>query len=103
MVGIPPRNYVRLWKPITDGAKEHIDALQSFKRLGRVLWRIWSGYHRSSRVEAKMNFIKLLCQRLMVRALDRQVAGLRIFAVILNRFTARATPTTVSFAQQRRG
>ncbi|MDQ2068038.1 IS5 family transposase [Xinfangfangia sp. CPCC 101601] len=95
---IPPRKNARLWKPTTDGAKARNDALQASKRLGRALWRKWSGYHRRSRVEAKMNCIKLLGQRLMARAFDRQVAEVQIRAAILNRFTALGTPVTAAVA-----
>lgn len=95
---IPPRKNARLWKPTTDGAKARNDALQTSKRLGRALWRKWSGYHRRSRVEAKMNCIKLLGQRLMARAFDRQVAEVQIRAAILNRFTALGTPVTAAVA-----
>lgn len=91
---IPPRKNARLWKPITDGAKARNDTLETSKRLGRALWRKWSGYHRRSRVEAKMNCIKLLGQRLMAKAFDRQVAEVQIRAAILNRFTALGTPAT---------
>src|SRR5690606_22219973 len=52
---IPPRKNARLWTPTPEGAKARKDALRSSKRFGRALWRKWSGYHRRSRVEAKMN------------------------------------------------
>lgn len=95
---IPPRKNARLWQPTTDGAKARNDALQTSKRLGRALWRKWSGYHRRSRVEAKMNCIKQLGQRLMAKAFDRQVAEVQIRAAILNRFTALGTPATTRVA-----
>lgn len=95
---IPPRKNARLWKPTTDGARARNDALQTSKRLGRSLWRKWSGYHRRSRVEAKMNCIELLGQRLMARAFDRQVAEVQIRAAILNCFTALGTPVTAIVA-----
>jgi len=95
---IPPRKNARLWQPTTDGAKARNDALRASKRLGRALWRKWSGYHRRSRVEAKMNCIKQLGQRLMAKAFDRQVAEVQIRAAILNRFTALGTPATARVA-----
>ena len=91
---IPPRKNARLWKPTTDGCRARNDALQTSRRLGRALWRKWSGDHRRSRVEAKMNCIKQLGQRLMARAFDRQVAEVQIRAAILNCFTALGTPNT---------
>ncbi|WP_370296210.1 transposase [Poseidonocella sp. HB161398] len=53
----------------------------SIEALGRALWRNWSGYHRRSRVETKMNCVKLLGQRLMSRDFDRQVAEVQIRAL----------------------
>jgi len=43
-----------------------------------------------------MSCFKLLGERVMTRAFDRQVAELQIRAAILNRFTRLGTPTTVS-------
>ena len=64
------------------------------RRLGRTIWRRWSGYHRRSLVETKMRCFKLLGERVMARDFDRQVAELQIRAAILNRFTALGTPQT---------
>ena len=58
------------------------------KRFERTLWRKWSGFHRRSRVETKMNYMKLLGQRLMFRDFDRQTAELQVRIAILDRFTA---------------
>lgn len=74
------------------------DALGTSKRLGRALWRKWSGYHRRSCVKAKMNCIKQLGQDLMAKAFDRQVAEVQICAAVLNRFTILGTPTTTRAA-----
>ena len=95
---IPPRKNARLWKPTTEGAKARNDALRTSKRLGRVHWRKWSGYHRRSRVEAKMNCIKQLGHRLMAKAFDRQVAEVQIRAAILKSFSALGTPKTARVA-----
>jgi len=70
------------------------EALRAARYLGRALWRRWSGYHRRSRVESKMNGIKLLGQSLMARDFDRQVAEIQIRAAILNGFTALGIPRT---------
>lgn len=64
---IPPRRNARPWKPDTAGARARNEILRASKHLGRALWRNWSGYHRRSRVETKMNCVKLLGQRLMSR------------------------------------
>ncbi|MBL3576505.1 hypothetical protein JMM62_21880, partial [Rhodovulum sulfidophilum] len=42
------------------------EALCASRRLGRRIWRKWSGYHRRSRAETKRHGMKLLGQRLMV-------------------------------------
>lgn len=93
---IPPRRNARPWKPDTAGARARNEILRASKHLGRALWRNWSGYHRRSRVETKMNCVKLLGQRLMSREFDRQVAEVQIRVAVLNRFTALGIPMTVA-------
>ena len=55
---IPPRKNARPWKPDTAGAIARNDALRATTDLGRALWLQWSGYHRRSRAETKMNCVK---------------------------------------------
>ena len=93
---IPPRRNARAWKPDTAGARARNEILRTSKHLGRALWRNWSGYHRRSRVETKMNCVKLLGQKLMSRDFDRQVAEVQIRAAVMNRFTALGIPVTVA-------
>ncbi len=93
---IPPRRNARPWKPDSAGARARNEILRTSKHLGRALWRNWSGYHRRSRVETKMNCVKLLGQRLMSRDFDRQVAEVQIRAAVMNRFTALGIPVTVA-------
>lgn len=93
---IPPRKNAKPWKPDTPGARERNEAIRSSKYLGRALWRHLTGYHRRSRVETKMNCMKLLGQRLRSRDFDRQVAEVQIRAAILNGFTALGIPRTVT-------
>ena len=68
---IPPRKNT---KPTSKGAIAPNEAVNASRYLGRALWRRWSGYHRRSRVETKMQCIKLLGQSVMARDFDRQVA-----------------------------
>jgi hypothetical protein len=68
--------------------------LRSCRRLGRAIWKRWTGYYRRSLAEAKMRCLKLLGERVMSRDFDRQVAELQIRAAILNRFAALGTPIT---------
>jgi hypothetical protein len=42
------------------------------KRLGRTIWKKWSGYHRRSLVETKMHCFKLLGSRVAART-ERQI------------------------------
>ena len=91
---IPPRKNARPWKPSTAGAIARNEALRASKYLGRAIWRKWSGYHRRSRAETKMNCVKLLGQSLMARDFDRQVAELQIRAAVLNGYTALGIPVT---------
>jgi Transposase DDE domain len=91
---IPPRKNAKLWKADTPGARARNEAVRSSKYLGRALWRQLTGYHCRSRVETKMNCVKLLGQRLSARDFDRQVAEIQIRAAILNGFTALGIPHT---------
>jgi hypothetical protein len=95
---IPPRKNAKPWKPTSPGAVARNEALRASKYLGRAIWRRWSGYHRRSRVEAKMNCIKLLGQSLMARDFDRQVAELQVRITVLNGYTALGIPVTVAVA-----
>ncbi|MDH1607482.1 hypothetical protein N5J23_16875, partial [Comamonas aquatica] len=71
---------------------------QHCKRLGRRIWKVWSGYHRRSLVETKMNCIKRLGERVMARRFERQVNELHIRAAILNLFTELGRPQTAAVA-----
>jgi hypothetical protein len=91
---IPPRKNAKPWKPGSAGAIARNEALRASKRLGRKIWRKWSGYHRRSRAETKMHCMKLLGQRLMAREPDRQVAELQVRVAVMNGFTALGIPVT---------
>jgi hypothetical protein len=91
---IPPRKNAKPWKPDTAGAIARNEILRTSKRVGRTIWRRWSGYHRRSRAETKMHCVKLLGQRLSARDFDRQVAEVQVRVAVLNGFTALGTPTT---------
>jgi len=93
---IPPRKNAKPWKPTSPGAEARNEALRAAKYLGRAIWRRWSGYHRRSRVESKMNCIKLLGQSLMARDFERQVAELQVRIAVLNGYTALGIPVTAA-------
>ncbi len=89
---ILPRKNAKFWKPDSAGAIASNEALRASKRLGRRIWRKWSGYHRRSRAETKMNCMKLLGQCLMAREPDRQVAELQIRVAVMNGLTHSVYP-----------
>jgi hypothetical protein len=91
---IPPRKNAKPWKSVTAGAVARNEALRASKYLGRSIWRNWSGYHRRSRVETKMHWVKLLGQRLMARDFDRQVAEVQVRIAVMNGYTALGIPIT---------
>jgi IS5 family transposase len=93
---IPPRKNARIRK---GQAYVHRNAaIAACRRLGRHIWKSWSGYHRRSLVETKMNCIKRLGERVMSRTFERQVNELHIRAAILNRFTELGRPQTAAVA-----
>ena len=91
---IPPRKNAKPWKPASRGAVARNETLRTAKYLGRAIWRRWSGYHRRSRVDAKMNCLNLLGQLLMARDFDRQVAELQVRIAVLNGYTTLGIPVT---------
>ena len=95
---IPVRCNARPWKEDGRGAAARNETLRAIKRLGRTIWKKWSGYHRRSLVETKMHCVKLLGQRVMARTFDRQITELKIRAAILNCCSQIGTPNTVRVA-----
>jgi len=93
---IPTRRNAKPWKDRRPGAEARNAILNATRRLGRKIWKKWSGYHRRSLVETKMRCFKLLGERVMARDFDRMVAELQVRAAILNRFTRLGTPKTVA-------
>jgi hypothetical protein len=77
------------------------EALRAIERLGRTIWRKWSGSHRRSRVEARMICTKLPGQRPMSRDFNRQTAELQIRIAILDRFTALGIPVPQPVGRRR--
>ena len=45
---IPARKNARPWLEKTPGAETRNEILRATRRLGRTIWRRWSGYHRRS-------------------------------------------------------
>jgi len=78
---IPARKNARVRKGSTFVHRNA--AIAAYKRLGRRIWKVWSGYHRRSLVEIKMSCIKRLGERVMARSFESQVNELHIRAAIL--------------------
>ncbi len=100
---IPPGHNAKLWRKDGPGAADGNEAVRAIKHLGRAIWRHWTGYHRQSRAETKMNGMKLLGQKPMARDVDRQTAELQLRIAILNRFTALGIPVTEPVVRAARG
>ncbi|MBP0446522.1 hypothetical protein J8J14_17240 [Roseomonas sp. SSH11] len=80
------------------GAGERNETVRAIKRLGRRLWKRWSGYHRRSLAEEAMSRLKRLGERLSAREPAYQVAEVQIRCAILNTFTVLGMPDTVPCA-----
>ncbi|ENU26362.1 hypothetical protein F992_02439 [Acinetobacter modestus] len=91
---IPPRKNARPWKDKKLGSLERNELLKTVKRLGRSLWKKWSGYHRRSLVETKMHCIKLLGDKLNARKFEIQVNEIHARVAVLNKFTELGRPNT---------
>ena len=65
------------------------------KRLGRTIWKKWSGYHRRSLIETKMYCIKLLGDnKLSARNFQSQVNEIHARVAVLNKFKELGQPHT---------
>ena len=95
---IPVRRNVRPWTKEGLGVKARNEALRAIKRLGRTIWKKWSGYHRRSLVKTKMHCFKLLGHRVAAHTFERQITELKVRASVLNRFSELGTPKTVRVA-----
>ena len=91
---IPPRKNAKLWKDKKTVSIERNELLKTVKRLGRALWKKWSGYHQRSLIETKMHCIKLLGDKLCSRSFDSQVNEIHARVAVLNKFTELGRPHT---------
>ncbi|WP_032069650.1 IS5/IS1182 family transposase, partial [Acinetobacter baumannii] len=91
---IPPRKNAKPWKDTKISSLARNELLRTVKRLGRTLWKKWSGYHCRSLVETKMHCIKLLGDKLSARKFDSQVNEIHARVAVLNRFTELGRPLT---------
>lgn len=91
----PPRKNAQPWKATRAGALARNEALRACCRLGRGIWKQWSGYHRRSLMSTKMHCFKRLGERVTARTFERQVVELHVRVALLNRFTQLGRPTTV--------
>ena len=91
---IPPRKNAKLWKDKTLRSLQRNELLKKVKRLGRAIWKKWSGYHRRSLIETKMHCIKLLGDKLSARNFQSQVNEIHARVAVLNKFTELGRPHT---------
>ena len=91
---IPPRKNAKPWKDQKTGSLERNELLKTVKRLGRAVWKKWSGYHRRSLVKTKMHCIKLLGDKLSSRNFQSQVNEIHARVAVLNKFTELGRPHT---------
>ncbi|OLS53619.1 IS5 family transposase [Rhodovulum sulfidophilum] len=75
---IPIRRNGRAWKPDCPAAISRNEPLRATRRLGKALWKRWSGSDTRSRVEAQMNRLKSFGVRIMPSDPDRQTAKIHI-------------------------
>lgn len=85
---IPIRKNGRFWKEDCPAARARNDILRTTRRVGRAIWKRWSGYHVRSRVEARMRGLKSFGERIASRDPDRQTAEIHIRIALMNRFNA---------------
>ena len=91
---IPPRKNAKPWKDTKTSSLERNELLRTVKRLGRTIWKKWSGYHRRSLIETKMHCIKLLGDKLRARNFQSQVNEIHARVAVLNKFTDLGRPHT---------
>ncbi len=91
---IPPRKNAKPWKDTKTSSLERNELLRTVKRLGRTIWKNWSGYHRRSLIENKMHYIKLLGDKLRARNFQSQVNEIHARVAVLNKFTDLDRPHT---------
>lgn len=95
---IAPRKNASLWCRPSPGAESRNEAVRACRRLGRLIWKSWSGYHRRSLVETKMHCFKRLGERVTARTFERQVVELHVRVALLNRFSQIGRAQTVPVA-----
>ncbi len=88
---IPIRKNGRRWKEDCPAARARNDILRATHRLGRAIWKHWSGYHARSRIEARMQCLKAFGERIASRGPDRQTAEIQIRIALMNRFNSLGT------------
>lgn len=91
---IPPRKNAQDWKPLTTHAIDRNNLLSLVKKVGRTIWKKWSGYHLRSLVETKMFCIKRLGEKLMAKNFKSQQNEMLIRVAVLNRFIELGMPVT---------
>jgi hypothetical protein len=92
---IPIRKNGRPWKEDCPAAIARNETLRATRHYGRAFWKRWTGYHATSRIEAKMRCLKAFGERISARDPDRQTAEIQIRVSLMNRFSALGTAEIV--------
>lgn len=82
----------RRWKEDcpADGARS--ETLRAPQRLGRTIWKRWSGYHLRSWIEAKMRCLNACVEGIASCDPDHQTAEIHMRVALINRFNVPAPP-----------
>ena len=88
---IPIRKNGRRWREDCPAAAARNEILRATRRLGRTIWKRWTGYHVRSRIEAKMRCFKAFGERIASRDPERQTAEIHVRIALMNRFNALGT------------
>jgi hypothetical protein len=95
---IPSARTAGLGKTTEPAAIARNVTLRATRRYGRAFWKLWTGYHVRSRIDAKMRCLKAFGEGIAARYPDRQTAEIQIRIAIINRFNALGAAEIVSMA-----
>jgi hypothetical protein len=88
---IPPRRRARPREPDPGGAAARNGISRTSGRVGRTLWRRWSGRHSRSRARTGRHRPRLQAPRPSARGIGRQAAEVRVRGAALTGCTAPGT------------
>jgi hypothetical protein len=96
--GARPHKNANLWARTSPDLANRNEAVRACQRFGWRIWKVWSGCHWRSLVQAKMHGFKCLGERFVARTFERQVVELPVRVALLNRLTQLGRPQPVPMA-----